>query len=182
MSKITATGFECDVMVLEITKTQFSQLAKSGRNCKAWENLHDDLMNQALLYGFTFDVQSINFEVHVGGKNRTGLAVTALSQIPAASIVRQSVSSPKGHYLVRDTWTTDARWSLETKERFNPKKLEFQVDEIAIPDGSYRSLVGISYDGVEMERNPECNFRDDVYLVGPDGARIVLSTESPIAG
>jgi len=174
MSLISATGFECDVMVLEITKTQFNQLAKSGRNCKAWEDLHDDLMNQTLLYGFTFDVQSINFVVHVGGKNRTDLALSALGNIPAASVVRQPVSNPKGYHLVRDTWTTDAVWGLETNGRFNAKKLEFQVDEIAIPDGSYRSLVGIRYDGIEMARNPDRHYRDDVYLVGPDGARIVL--------
>lgn len=174
MSEIIATGFECDVMYLEITKTQFNQIAKSGRHCKAWQGLQENLMNQTLLYGFTFDIQSINFEVNVSGKNRTDLAVAALGRILVSSIVRQPIPNPNGHYLVRDTWTPGAIWLHDTKGRFSAAKLEFQVDEIAIPDGSYRSLVGISYDGVELDRNPECVFRDDVYLVGPDQVRMVI--------
>ncbi len=173
MSKVIVKGFECDVMILEITKAQYSQIVKNGRESKAWASLEDDLMSQTLLYGFTFDIQSINFEVQVDGKDRTDLAVQSLSKCPEPA-VRHAVSNPKCYYLVRDTWTPQAYWGLDVKGRFSPEKLQFLTGEVAVPDGSFRCLVGVGYDGVELNREPPTQFTDDVYLVGPDQVRIAI--------
>jgi hypothetical protein len=175
MSKIIVRGFECDVMIQEVTKTQFQQIQKSGRDSKAWQALEEDLMTQTLLYGFTFDIQTINFEVQVDGEDRTDLAVKTLSEAPEPA-VRYQVANPKGYYLVRDTWTSEAFWGLDTKGRFRPDLLQFLVGEVAVPDGSYRCLVGVGYDGVELNRDSNVQSSDDVYLVGPDHARIPIPT------
>ena len=139
MSKVIVKGFECDVMIMEITKAQYNQIAKDGRKSKAWAALEEDLLSQTLLYGFTFDIQSINFEVQVDGKDRTDLAVESLSKCPDPA-VRHAVSNPKGYYLVRDTWTPEAYWGLDVKGRFSPEKLQFLTGEVAVLDGSF--LVG----------------------------------------
>ncbi len=170
MSKVIVKGFECDVMVMEITKVQFNQIAKNGRNCKAWQALEEDLLSQTLLYGFTFDVETINFQVQANGKDRSDLAMTALGQCPAP-VVRHAVANPKGYYLVRDTWTPEAFWGLEFTGRFDPEKLQFLVGEVAVPDSTFRCLVGVGYNGVELNRMAPTQFTDDIYLVGPDRVR-----------
>lgn len=173
MSKVIVRGFECDVMIQEITKTQFHQIQKSGRNSPAWAALEDDLMSQTLLYGFTFDIQSINFEVQVNGKDRTDIAIDTLSKTPEP-VVRHALPDTKGYYVVRDTWTPEAYWGLEIKGRFSPDKLQFLVGEVAVPDGTFRCLVGVGYDGVELDRDSQVQSSDDIYLVGPDGQRIPI--------
>jgi hypothetical protein len=173
MSKVIVRGFECDVMIQEITKSQFNQIQKNGRNSAAWAALEEDLMSQTLLYGFTFDIQSINFEVQVNGKDRTDLAIETLSKTPEP-VVRHTMPDTKGYYLVRDTWTADAYWGLEIQGRFAPGKLQFLVGEVAVPDGTFRCLVGVGYDGVELDRDSQVQSSDDIYLVGPDGNRIPI--------
>lgn len=173
MSKIIVRGFECDVMIMEITKAQYTQIKKHGRNSKAWPELEDDVMAQTLLYGFTFDVEAINFQVQVNGKDRTDLAIAALGKCPAP-VVRHTVSNPKGYYLVRDTWTPEAYWGLDIKGRFSPEKLQFLTGEVAVPDGSFRCLVGVGYNGVELNREPPSQYTDDLYLVGPDQVRVPI--------
>ena len=173
MSKVIVKGFECDIMIMEITKTQFNQIAKYGRHCKAWSLLEEDLMSQTLLYGFTFDIESINFEVKVNGKDQSALAFKTLSKCPAP-VVRHAVSNPKGYYLVRDTWTPEAFWGLDIKGRFSPEKLQFLTGEVAVPDGSFRCLVGVGYNGVELNREPPSQYTDDLYLVGPDQVRVPI--------
>lgn len=173
MSKVIVKGFECDVMIMEITKAQCNQIAKDGRKSKAWAALEEDLLSQTLLHGFTFDIQSINFEVQVDGKDRTDLAVESLSKCPDPA-VRHAVSNPKGYYLVRDTWTPEAYWGLDVKGRFSPEKLQFLTGEVAVPDGSFRCLVGVGYDGVELNREPPTQYTDDLYLVGPGQVRIAI--------
>jgi hypothetical protein len=173
MSKVIVRGFECDIMIQEITKAQFQQLLKTGRQSPAWATLEEDIMSQTLLYGFTFDIQSINFDVQVNGKDRTDLAIDALSKTPAP-VVRHQVQEPKGYYIVRDTWTSEAFWGLEIPGRFSPNKLQFLVGEVAVPDGTFRCLVGVGYDGVELQRDSQAHSSDDIYLVGPDGARLPM--------
>lgn len=173
MSKVIVKGFECDVMIMEITKAQYEQIKKDGRESKAWASLEEDIMSQTLLYGFTFDIQTINFQVQVNGKDRTDLAIQSLSKCPAPA-VRHAVKNPKGYYLVRDTWTPEAFWGLEIKGRFGADKLQFLVGEVAVPDGSFRCLVGVGYNGVELNREPPTQYTDDLYVVGPDQVRVAI--------
>ncbi|WVN41355.1 hypothetical protein AOB54_07685 [beta proteobacterium MWH-UniP1] len=174
MSKVIVKGFECDIMIMEITKAQYNQIKKDGRHSKAWASLEEDLMSQTLLYGFTFDVDALNFQVQVNGKDRTDLAIQILGKCPAP-VVRHAVSNPKGYYLVRDTWTPEAFWGLDIKGRFSPEKLQFLTGEVAVPDGSFRCLVGVGYNGVELNREPPSQYTDDLYLVGPDHVRVPVS-------
>lgn len=170
MSRVSITGYECDVMVMEITKPQFNQISKNGRSSKAWESLEESLMSQTLLYGFTFDIEVINFQVQADGQDCSELAMAVFSK-PPAPVVRHTIANSKGYYLVRDTWTPEACWALDFKGRFEAQKLQFLVGEVAVPDGTFRRLTAMGYNGVELPRLAPARFTDDIYLVGPDKVR-----------
>ena len=162
-------------MFIELTQEQFEDLAENGEDADDWGELEEEICDDSLINGYSFELDRVNFSVSVGSTDRTDLAIKFLAET-MQSVSESDVSSEgfDSHYLVFEKRSGSGVQTIEIDADFDPVLLDFMIDELEMPDGSFRKVINVTYDGDDFEFQSSWTKSEHMYLVGPDKKRVEL--------
>ena len=175
-TKLITEGHMYETMFVELTKEQFDDIAKNGQEADSWSEVEDEIYGDSLINGYTFDKEQVNFTVDVNGEDRKDLAMVFLEEAKKSMpYIDELPADQNSHYLVFEKWCRGGFCRLEINDDFDPAELDFSIEALEMPDGTYRAVIDVTYGGEYLEFESSWTTDEDLYLVGPDKKRVDFS-------
>lgn len=178
MSKtvIITEGHMYETMFIELTKEQFDDISKNGKEADSWAEVEEEIYGDSRINGYTFDKERVNFTVDVNGEDHIDLAMAFLEEAKKSMPYIESLPKKKGaRYLVFEKWCRGGFRRLEIDDDFDPAELGFSIDGLEMPDGTYRAVIEVNYRGDYLDFESSWTKDSDLYLVNPDKKRVDFS-------
>ena len=177
---ISVEGDLYEMNMVQITEDQFKELTEgAGRESNFWNALEEELLGDALINGFTYSEDGPNFRIYVDDQEYLGVIDIPISDSvqgqdnPSRS---QARPSDKTYHLVVEKFAMKAQLQLDTKEEFDPARLEVVVDNQEFPDGSIQSVLSLFYGAQDFDFSFEKSWAgcDEIYIITSDGERCFI--------
>ena len=132
------------------------------------EDIHDELMGDSIINGFTFSIGDPKPQVIVGSNEIDVECESTESEKPTEPV------SLKTNYLVFEQWSKGGSIELEIEDEFEPEDFYFSIDSAKLPSGEVRKVLDVCYSDDEFEFQGSQPSQSDLYILKSDGTRIAL--------
>lgn len=174
---ILISGEMYEMNMIKVSEETIEQLikARDGED-DLWDELeevHDEIMGDSLINGFTFNNDHVNFKIYVDGEPYPELGKTFIKSLKDIDSISVRVGANTAHYLVYEQWSINGSISLSLDEDdFDLDNLDLSIETESLPDGALRRVVDPYYDGEDFEFNGNTTKETHLYVVKSDGSRI----------
>jgi hypothetical protein len=167
---ISGSMYECNY--IELTDTDLQRLIEVKKsNRELWddlEDIHDELMGESLINGFSFKSGDPKPQVFVGSDEVKVDCESTDSEESGITI------SPNDNYLVFEQWSKNGSMELEIDDEFDPDEFSMSIDSVKLPNGQTRKVLEPFYQEGDFEFQDSQPAYQDIYILKADGARIDL--------
>jgi hypothetical protein len=177
--KILICGEMYEMNMITVSEETIEQLIKARDSEEdLWDDLeevHDEIMGDSLINGFTFNNDHVNFKIYVDGESQPELGKTFIKSLKDTISTSSDVTSNTAHYLVYEQWSINGSVSLSLDEDdFDLDNLDLSIETESLPDGTVRRVVDPYYDGEDFEFEGNTTKEAHLYVIKSDGSRIDL--------
>lgn len=174
---ILISGEMYEMNMIEVSEETIEQMVKArDSEDDFWDDLeevHEEIMGDSLINGFTFNNDHVNFKVYVDGESHPELGKTFIKSLKDTDSILGNVKPNTVHYLVYEQWSINGSVSLSLDEDdFDLDNLELSIETELLPDGAVRMVVDPYYDGEDFEFEGSTTKRYCLYVIKSDGSRI----------
>ncbi len=176
---IQINGEMYEMNMIKVSEETIEQLIKArDSEDDFWESLeevHDEIMGDSLINGFTFTNDHVNFKIYVDGESHPELGKTFIKSLKDTDSISVRVGDNTAHYLVYEQWSSNGSVSLSLDEDdFDWDNLDLSIEAESLPDGVLRRVVDPYYDGEDFEFEGNTTKKTHLYVIKSDGSRIDL--------
>jgi hypothetical protein len=176
---ILISGEMYEMNMIEVSEETIELLIKArDSEDDFWDDLeevHDEIMGDSLINGFTFNNDHVNFKVYVDGESHPELGKTFIKSLKDTDSISARVGANTAHFLVYEQWSDDGSLSLSLDEDdFDLDNLDLSIETESLPDGAIRRVVDPYYDGEDFEFEGSSTKETRLYVIKTDGSRIDL--------
>jgi hypothetical protein len=176
---ILISGEMYEMNMIEVSEETIEQMVKARESeDDFWDDLeevHEDIMGDSLINGFTFNNDHVNFKVYVDGESHPELGKTFIKSLKDTDSILGNVKPNTVHYLVYEQWSINGSISLSLDEDdFDLDNLELSIETELLPDGTVRMVVDPYYDSEDFEFEGNTTKKYCLYVIKSDGSRIDL--------
>lgn len=176
---ILISGEMYEMKMIEVSEETIQRLIKARYSeDDLWEGLeevHDKIMGDSLINGFTFNNDHVNFKIYVDGESHPKLGKTFIKSLRGPEPISSNIKPNTVHFLIYEQWSDDGSISLSLDEDdFDLSNLELSIETESLPDGVVRKVVDPYYDGEDFEFEGSRSKEVRLYVIKSDGTRIDL--------
>ena len=176
---ILISGEMYEMNMIEVSSEIVEQLIKARDSEEdLWDDLeeiHDQIMDDSLINGFTFNNEYVNFKIYVDGESHPELGKTFIKSLKDTDSISGNVRAKTAHFLVYEQWSINGSVSLSLDEDdFALDNLDLSIETELLPDGAVRMVVDPYYDGEDFEFEGSTTKETRLYVIKSDGSRIDL--------
>ncbi len=174
---ILISGEMYEMNMITVSEEIIEQLIKArDSEDDFWDNLeevHDEIMGDSLINGFTFNDDHVNFKIYVDGESHPELGKTFIKSLKDTDSISSNVTTNTAHFLVYEQWSINGSISLSLDEDdFDLDNLDLSIETESLPDGAVRRVVDPYYDGEDFEFEGSTTKETHLYVIKSDGSRI----------
>ena len=174
---ILINGEMYEMNMIEVSEETIEQLIKArDSDDYLWDDLeevHDEIMGDSLINGFTFNHDHVNFKIYVDGESHPELGKTFIKSLKDTDSISSNVTANTAHFLVYEQWSDDGSISLSLDEDdFDLDNLDLSIERESLPDGIIRRVVDPYYDSEDFEFEGSRTKETRLYVIKSDGSRI----------
>jgi hypothetical protein len=176
---ILISGEMYEMNMIKVSEEIIEQLIKARDSEEdLWDELdevHDEIMGDSLINGFTFNNDHVNFKIYVDGESQPELGKTFIKSLKDTDSISSNVTARTAHFLVYEQWSSNGSVSLSLDEDdFDLDNLDLSIETESLPDGAIRMVVDPYYDGEDFEFEGNTTKETRLYVIKSDGSRIDL--------
>lgn len=174
---ILISGEMYEMNMIKVSEEIIEQLIKARDSEEdLWDDLeevHEEIMGDSLINGFTFNNKHVNFKIYVDDESHPELGKTFIKSLADTNSISGNVKLNTAHYLVYEQWSINGSISLSLdKDDFDLENLDLAIETETLPDGAVRTVVDPYYDGEDFEFNGNTTKETRLYVIKSDGSRI----------
>ena len=113
---ILISGEMYEMNIIEVSEETIEQLIKArDSGDDLWDDLeevHDEIMGDSLINGFTFNHDHVNFKIYVDGESHPELGKTFIKSLKDTDSISGDIKANKAHFLVYEQWSSNGSVSL----------------------------------------------------------------------
>jgi hypothetical protein len=154
INTLTARGNMFELAMKPISKSEFKELMKKGRNSDLYRELYEATTLENDLYGFQMVQGKPNLELYLNDSSlelkRTLGVEYEITYLPVDGFV-QSIKGAESHYFVSETGFKSGHSELKFRGEFRKSELRFEVERSGLFNGTCSSIMSPTYKGQYLE-------------------------------
>jgi hypothetical protein len=169
---ITVNGSMYEFNYIELSSEDLQRLLEArdsdGDMWEKLEDIHEKLMDDSIINGFTFSIGDPKPQLIVGSDEIYVECERTDSEKP------ELLEKFKAHYLVFEQWSKHGSMELEIDDEFEPMEFYFSIDSAKLPSGEVRKILDACYSDGDFEFQGSQPSYSNLYILKSDGSRIDL--------